>query len=332
MTTKPTIAVLAALVMLSSSCLMQAQQTGTGGGGKSGTTPPGESGEFNIEVRAPFSYQLTSGQSSELGLGAEIYYYTVPQVHSEKFRSFFAEEVRGNTSIYHLAINYEPRSDLTSDLRTTTRGYTVVAEGVFSLGGKFGAGAYLRTSSSNLALDAPTSDYEFGPQLSYWSTRRTYLNEKLSYRSISGELNPLNPLNNPLIDPGGQVSPIERDKYVQLYHHISYLIGEDWGFTYAHDLRLLLGILGTPHANNLSFYNYFIFSPSARYSFGPVVGVNLDYLVGRGTSTLSIPLGGRLELFSGPFAAELEGSYTINTIQEQPNQGWIVRGVAGYRF
>jgi hypothetical protein len=193
-------------------------------------------------------------------------------------------------------------------------------------------GGFARYSTSDLKLEQPTSDYEFGPQLSYWSTRRTFVNEKVTFRSISGELNPLNPLNNPLIDPNPDQLLFERDQYLQLQHHVSYLIGEDWGFTYAHDLRLLLGILGTPHANNLSFYNYFMFSPSALYTLGPVVGVNLDYYVGRATSTLSIPLGARVELFAGAIAGEIEGSYTINTIEGQPTPGWLVRGVVGYRF
>jgi hypothetical protein len=70
--------------------------------------------QFNIEVRAPFSYKLPTDEPSALAYGAEIFYYVTPQVHSEKYRSFFAEEVSANRSSYHFAGYYEPRSDLCS--------------------------------------------------------------------------------------------------------------------------------------------------------------------------------------------------------------------------
>jgi hypothetical protein len=157
--------------------------------------------------------------------------------------------------------------------------------------------------------------------LAFWPGERLYLTDAVLYRKIGGYRNP---------DLAFNASP---EDFVQIRHHLVYAVAEDWSVTYTHDVELLAGIHQNIHTNSFIMNNYFLFSPSPRFSYGPAAGFKLEYRLGSRTSVLTIPVRARGEYFlSSLLMFYAEAGYNIPTMLGQ-NEGRLslLTGL-GYRF
>jgi hypothetical protein len=165
------------------------------------------------------------------------------------------------------------------------------------------------------------TDYEFGPLLAFWPGNRLYITDALLYRRIGGYRNPELSFN---------ASP---EDFVQIRHHLVYAVAEDFSFTYSHDIELLAGIHQNFHTNSFIMNNYFLFSPSQRFSYGPAAGFKLDYRLGSRTSVLTIPVRGRGEYFLSDLTVLFaEAGYNIPTMLGQNEGRMSLLAGLGFRF
>jgi hypothetical protein len=188
--------------------------------------------------------------------------------------------------------------------------------------GDMGLGFWARVDRSELPNGGePVDDYEVGPQISFWSGERLYVNDRILYRQINSYRDP---------DLGFTYSD---EDFIEVRHHLTYIAGELWDFTYAHDVDIRVGIHQNYHTNNLTMHNHFLFSPSVLFSYGPMAGLSLDYTVGSRTSVLTIPIGFRMEYFFTSLSL-LQGNiaYELPTMKEQRAGQVRVQGSFSYRF
>jgi hypothetical protein len=272
---------------------------------------------FRNEVRTPLSVQLTADDRTETGAGIEYNRYFSARVHDARRPTLFGEAVGNPTSWLQLAALFQPSADITA----ANTGYGARVAYVYYTG-EFGVGGSARYNRAKIADNGERlDDYEFGPQLAFWPDDRLYITDAVLYRKIGGYRNPT---------LGFNAAP---EDFVQVRHHLVYAVAEDWSFTYTHDVELLAGIHQNIHTNSLIMNNYFMFSPTQRFSYGPAAGFKLDYRLGSRTSVLTIPIRARAEYFlSDLFAVYGEAGYNIPTMLGQKEGKANMLAGAAYRF
>lgn len=242
---------------------------------------PPEGATISDEIRIPVAGQALGTEKTGVAAGVEYNKYYSRRLHNIQHQTLFGEAVALPTSSFHVALLYQPNPDL----GVRNIGYTGQIGAVKMLD-NIAIGGWARMIRADIdETREPVDDFEFGPQLSLWPGERLYINEKVLYRKIGA-----------YTDRRLGITYSTED-FIQIRHHLTYIVGEDWDFTYAHDLSLRVGIHENYHTNNLTMHNYFLFSDTPLFTFGPVAGVSLDYTVGNGTSVLTIPVGGRVEFF-----------------------------------
>ncbi len=284
-------------------------------GSESGLPPEGAS--ISDEFRVPLVYQALGGLGNGLSGGVEYNKYYSRRLHNNRHRTLFGEAVALPTSSVHIGLLYQPNPDL----KVGNTGYSARLGAVVLLDG-MGLGLWGRMDRSDLTGGGePVDDYEFGPQLSFWPGERVYVNERILYRRMDRYRDP---------ELGFSYSG---EDFLELRHHLTYIVGQDWDFTYAHDIDIRVGLHQNYHTNNLTLNNYFLFSPRMLFSYGPVAGVSLDYTVGNRTSVLTIPLGWRAEYFLSSLSL-LNGMivYEMPTMKDQRAGQIRLQGSFSYRF
>jgi hypothetical protein len=272
---------------------------------------------FRNEIRAPLSLEALVEQRTQYSAGIEYNRYFGSRAHDERHRTLFGEPVGTPTSWLQLAFIHQPNTDI-SALNTGNGGRITYVHYT----GSIGVGGSARYNKIRLVDGGEQiDDYEFGPQLAFWAGDRLYITDALLYRSIDGYRNP---------DLGFNASP---EDFFQLRHHLVYAVAEDWSFTYTHNVELLAGIHQNFHTNSFIMNNYFMFSPSTRFSYGPAAGFKLDYRLGSRTSVLVIPVRARAEYFlSNLLVLYGEAGYNIPTMLGQSAGKLSFLASAAYRF
>jgi hypothetical protein len=272
---------------------------------------------YTDEIRFPLLLQAPDKFTSGLGGGVEYNRYPSSRIHDARHLSRFSEAVGRQSSSIHFSLFYGPNFDL----GVTNKGYSVGA-GAAKLFGDIGLGVSGRYSRVEIeGSEREVDDFEIGPQIELWPSSRLYLHDRILFRRIDGYRDPDIPF------------AFSDEAFLQLRHHLTYIAGENWTFTYAHDVSLSIGTDQDFHTNNVSMDNYFLLSPSSRFSYGPVAGFRLKYIVGSRTSVLTLPVRARGEYFLegiGMLYGEL--GYDIPTMQGQQDGQVLFVGSFSYRF
>jgi hypothetical protein len=278
---------------------------------------PPEGATISDEIRIPLIFQAFGGEQKGISGGIEYNKYYSRRLHDIRHQTLFGEAVALPTSSIHVGFAYRSNPDL----GVTNTGY-MGSVGVVKMLGDFGLGAWGRLNRSELPDGGATvDDYEFGPQMAFWPNERVYVNERLVYRKIGAYRN------------ADVTFDYSTEEFLQLRHHLTYIVGEDWDFTYAHDIEVRAGIHQNYHTNNFRMNNFFMFSQSSLFSLGPVAGFSLDYTVGNRTSVLTIPFGARVEFFFTSLSLlHAEVSYDLPTMKGQRAGQVVVQGSYSYRF
>jgi len=272
---------------------------------------------FRNEIRAPLSLDALGDESAQYSASVEYNRYFSSRVRDERRTTLFGEAVGNPSSSFHLALIYQPNSDI--NVRNTGYGARV---GYMHLIDGIGVGGSVRYNRI-LPVDSDTrvDDEEIGPDLAFWPGERLYIADGLHYRRIGAYHNARLNFN------------AAEEDFVQIRHHLVYAVAEDWSFTYSHDVNLLVGIHQNLHTNNFSMDNYFMFSPSSRLNYGGAAGFKLEYRLGTRTSVLTIPVRGRVEYFlSNLFLLYGEAGYNIPTMLGQKEGRMNVAASLAYRF
>lgn len=278
---------------------------------------PPEGATISDEFRVPVTFQAMGGLGNGFNGGIEYNRYYSRRLHNVRHRTLFGEAVALPTSSVHVGLLYQSNPDLSVE----NTGYSVRLGAVMMLG-DMGLGIWARVDRSDLpAGGEPVDDYEFGPQISFWPGDRIYINDRLLYRRIDSYRDP---------DIGRDYST---EDFVEIRHHLTYIPAEHWDFTYAHDVDIRVGIHQNYHTNNLTVHNYFLYSPTVLFSYGPLAGVSLDYTVGSRTSVLTIPIGLRAEYFFTSLSLlQANVLYDMPTMKDQRAGQVRVQGSFSYRF
>jgi hypothetical protein len=284
--------------------------------------PPPSSGPgflFRDEVRAPFVYGSNGDVGGGAGGGIELHRYFSGRIHDETHRSLFSEAVALPSSSIDIGASYLPNPALLP----RNRGYMIMLGGVTMVSKGTALGGNGRYSRSKLAdTNLQINDFEFGPRVSFWPGERIYIDDQLLYRHIGG------------YGGGALRFRVSDEEYFTLRHHLAYVVNESRDLTYAHDVEMRIGIHQNYHVNNFTMLNYFLFSTSQSFSFGPVAGFSLDYTLGPRTSVLTIPILARAEVFfgmgHGVVMAQL--GYDTPTMPGQTAGQVQLQGSLGYRF
>jgi hypothetical protein len=268
---------------------------------------------FMRELRLSSSFRTAVGIAPAVGTRLEFLNYSTPRLHDHQRQNMIAEEIAGPLTFIHLTAFYQPNRDFA--LENEGAGFS--AEAIKTIGGPFGIGGIGSYNRTPLDSIGSVIDFEIGPELAYWTSERTYLTTSVAYRRVVRVHIPVDTL----------------DDYIQIRNHLTYVPSEDWSFSYSQDVGIRVGLRDTPHTNALDIINTFLFSPSARFSWGVKAGVALSYFVRNETSLITIPIGFRAELFptlSAVVTADV--LYELPTMIRQRTGGTSVTGGVGFRF